>query len=159
MWVWICWLLKNESRAKRREEKNTDRDRERKKKKNQLTDGTKEGMEKGINLGSVLDTAVSDPEGVNGPVQIESLLRLPKGQPLSQSSLINLDNINTSFLKILHFILDSQSYLIASLESGNWYIYIMSENKETVVLFFPLFLSFFVSSLIPPFFFPCISPT
>ena len=77
------------------------------------------GSEKGINLGSVDDTAVSDPEGVNSPVQVESLLRFPKRQPLSQSSLINLDNINTSFLKILHFVLDGQYNLIASLMSDN----------------------------------------
>lgn len=98
----------------------------------------------GVNLGSVCDTTVGDPEGVNSPIQVESLLRLPKGQPLSQSSLVNLDNIDTSFLKILHFVLDGQSYLIASLMSGNRKIHhvkeLQSRKDQPVEIDFSFFL-------------------
>lgn len=69
-------------------------------------------------LSSVLDTNVGDPEGVHSPIQVVGLLGLPKRQPFSQRSLVNLNDIDTSFLKILHFILDGQSNLVGSLGPG-----------------------------------------
>ena len=77
----------------------------------------KENFQWGKNLGSVLNTTVGDPEGVDSPVQVEIMLGLPKRQALSQSSLINLDDGNASLLEILHFVLDGQSNLIAGFKS------------------------------------------
>jgi hypothetical protein len=70
MWVWICRLLEDEHNAKI-----WNQDKEMK----SCTSKYELGSEKGINLGSVLDTTVGDPEGVNGPIQVERLLRFPKG--------------------------------------------------------------------------------
>lgn len=65
-------------------------------------------------LNGVLDTVVGDREGVNDPDQVESMFRLPLGQPFSQSSLINLNHVDPSLLKILNFILDDQGNLVVS---------------------------------------------
>jgi hypothetical protein len=46
-----------------------------------------------IYLGGVLDATVGDSEGVNGPVQVESMLCLAEWQTFSQSSFINLDDL------------------------------------------------------------------
>jgi len=66
-------------------------------------------------LGSVLDTNIGDTERVDSPLQVELMLRLPEWQTFSQGSLINLDNVDTSLLKVLDLILDGQSNLIACL--------------------------------------------
>jgi hypothetical protein len=44
-------------------------------------------------LGGVLDFTVGDSEGVDGPVQVESVLSLAEWQTFSQCSLIDLDNL------------------------------------------------------------------
>jgi hypothetical protein len=50
-------------------------------------------------LGGVLDLAVGDSERVNSPVQVESVLSLAEWQTFSQSSLINLDDLQRIMMK------------------------------------------------------------
>jgi hypothetical protein len=69
------------------------------------------------NLGGVLYATIGDPEGVDCPIQVKSLFGFSKRQTLSQSSLIDLDNSDAILLKILHFILNGQSNLVAGLKS------------------------------------------
>lgn len=93
------------------------------------------------NLSCVLDANVRDTERVNSPIQVEGLLRLPKRQPFSQSSLVDLDNINTSLLEILNLVLDGQSNLVTSLKPGRQKhtqkygvgIAIRKTNKQTIL--------------------------
>lgn len=70
-------------------------------------------------LGCVLNANIGDSEGVDSPVQIESMLGLPERQSFSQSCFVNLNDIDTCLLKIFHFILDGQCNLIASFKSRN----------------------------------------
>lgn len=76
------------------------------------------GTKRKTNLGGVLDATVGDSEGVDGPVQVESVLGLPERQTFSQSSFVNLDNVNSSLLKILNFFVDGQSNLVAGFVPG-----------------------------------------
>jgi hypothetical protein len=48
------------------------------------------------------------------------MLSLAERQPFSQCSLVDLDNLNTTSLKILDFLLDRKSDLVASLKPGRW---------------------------------------
>jgi len=73
-------------------------------------------------LSGVLDANIGDSEGMNGPVQVVSLLRFPQWQTLSQSSFINLDHSNASLFKVFYFVLDSQSNLIGGFRSAEGFI-------------------------------------
>ena len=70
-------------------------------------------------LGGILNTDVGDSEGVDSPVQVESMLGFAERQPLPQCSLIDLDHSNTGLLEVLHFILDCQGNLVTGFESEN----------------------------------------
>ena len=55
-----------------------------------------EADEMGIKyLCGVLDAAVGDAEGMDGPIEIESLLRFTKRKAFSESCFINLDDLNS----------------------------------------------------------------
>lgn len=61
--------------------------------------GSSDSVIKANYLGGVLNTAVGDSEGVNSPVQVESMLRLAEWQTFSQSSLIDLDDLQRTIKK------------------------------------------------------------
>lgn len=102
-------------------------------------------IERATDLGSVLDTTVGDSEGVDCPVQVESMLRFPERQSFPQGSLINLNNVNACLLKILDFVLDGQSNLVAGFMSAKLAaIYIKQcfhfkrlTNSEPVLIYIP----------------------
>lgn len=102
MWVWICQSIINNMRYKI----------------NSQIREMRLDIKKATDLGSVLDTTVGDSEGVDCPVQVESMLRFPKRQSFSQGSLINLNDVNACLLKILNFVLDGQSNLVAGFMSA-----------------------------------------
>lgn len=70
-------------------------------------------------LSGILDANIGDSEGMNGPVQVISLLRFPQWQTLSQSSFIDLDDSNASLFEVFYFVLDGQSNLIGGFRSAD----------------------------------------
>lgn len=69
-------------------------------------------------LGGVLDAAVGDPEGVDGPVQVKGLLGLAERKALPQGGLVDLDDLDAGGLEVLHLVLDAEGDLVAGLEPG-----------------------------------------
>lgn len=80
-------------------------------------------------LSGILDANIGDSEGMNGPVQVVSLLRFPQWQTLSQSSFINLDDSNASLFKVFYFVLDGQSNLIGGFRSADGFTNIIRHNN------------------------------
>ena len=69
--------------------------------------------EVGVDLCTVLDTRSGQTERVNSPLEVVcSLLALAEGQTLSESWLVNLDDVNTSLLKVNNLVSECESELL-----------------------------------------------